>query len=87
MLLALLFYLKLLLMFYINYNVTDCENSVVTTPIENNQYIDYVNGLTTPYPINNVRHYSLEYSINCCTPEVVLLPVRYQFEVDSSDCL
>jgi hypothetical protein len=74
-------------MFYINYNTTDCENAVITTPVQNNQYIDYVKSLPTPYPVSNIRHYSIEYSINCCTPQTVLLPVRYVFQVSISNCL
>ena len=62
----------------IEYFVNECVESYVTTPDENYQYLDYITQRVETDE-TNVRHYSLNYSVNCCKENTLLIAPKYDF--------
>lgn len=67
------------------YNYSSCSNVTITTPTTNKEFLKYINGTIIKNSVN-IRKYTIDYGINCCSSTKIDLPVRYQFTNSNLNC-
>lgn len=69
------------------FNIVDCENANITTPNVADD-LDLISEMqeSPQTGSTNIQKYTIEYSKNCCTPELIDIPVFYNFTTTHVDC-
>lgn len=69
----------------IEFQLIDCTNVNISTPIIGKTYLQYINGAIIK-PSQNIQRYEIKYSENCCTETTIKIPVNYQFSINLNTC-
>lgn len=69
----------------ISFNLTDCSSVLATTPNSPFTYLQYMKGTSTKN-FTDIKEYTISKSYNCCTADVIKVPVRYAFTASVTSC-